>query len=31
MNLLVPPLNLVDRCLGFLTDCRVKGLLICPA
>ena len=31
MNLLVPPLNLVARCLGYLTECKVKGLLICPA
>ena len=31
MNLLVPPLNLVARCLGYLTECKAKGLLICPA
>ena len=30
MNLLVPPLNLVTRCLGYLTECKAKGLLICP-
>ena len=31
MNLLVPPLTLVSRCLGYLTECKAKGLLICPA
>ena len=31
MNLVVPPLNLVARYLGYLTECKAKGLLICPA
>ena len=32
MNLLVPPLNLAARSLGYLlAECKAKGLLICPA
>ena len=31
MNLLVPPLNQVSRCFGYLVECKAKGLLICPA
>ena len=31
MNLLVPPLTLVARCLEYLTECKAKGLLNSPA
>ena len=31
MNLLVPPLNQVSRCVRYLLECKAKGVLMCPA
>ena len=31
MNLLVPLLNQLSRCVRYLLECKAKGVLICPA